>query len=281
MAKTAEQIIRINKPGDLYAFPVASGETMYKGTFAGLTAGYLADLDSANLGSQDIIVLIADATANTSGPAATTANGSISGTNEIASADAGDKTVRKCYMHGEVLVTGAGFAQTSVGKTCYLTDNYTGNITGQGAPLGMITRYISSTKVYVNMNQFSNEQGMLIMRGAITAATTTAGGDAISWSPLCAVYLMDFILDVTTAATGAATMDIGIAANGTTSADTLIDGVDVGTAAIFTTAIEQLIAATGSAAGAAKMTATQYITGTPSATLAGLVGTWTAIYIKA
>jgi hypothetical protein len=40
------------------------------------------------------------------------------------------------------------------------------------------------------------------------------------------------VIDVTTPATGACTVDAGIAADGSTSADNLIDGLDVGTAAI-------------------------------------------------
>ena len=34
MAKTAEQAINFKPAGDQYAFPVASGETIYKGTLA-------------------------------------------------------------------------------------------------------------------------------------------------------------------------------------------------------------------------------------------------------
>ena len=50
------------------------------------------------------------------------------------------------------------------------------------------------------------------------------------------IVILDVILDVTTKSTGAATADVGIAADAVTSNDSLIDGVDIGTAAIFATA---------------------------------------------
>jgi hypothetical protein len=278
MAKTSEQVIDIRNPGPLMAFPVASGETIYKGTFAGVVGGYLYNLDSANVNSSTIIVLVADGSANTSGPAATTANGSISGTLEEASAVAGDKTVRNCYVSGEVRLTGSGFAQDSVGKTCYLTDNYAAQITGPGAKAGTITKYISSTTVWVDLNTSYSTDGVITARLPITAATTSTGGDAISWTPGVVAYLQNIDVDVTTPATGSATMDIGVAANGTTSSDTLIDGIDVGSAAIYGNPYVN-----GGTNGEAprKLTATQYVTGTPSATLAGLVGTVVISYIKA
>jgi len=47
------------------------------------------------------------------------------------------------------------------------------------------------------------------------------------------VIITKLIIDVTTKSTGACTVDAGIAANGSTSDDTLIDGLDVGAAAIL------------------------------------------------
>jgi hypothetical protein len=280
MAVTAKQNIDIKNAGPLRAIPVASGETIYEGAFAAITGGYLADLDTANVNTADVVCLVADDSANVTGAAATTANGSISGSLEEGSAVAGDKTVRQVYTEGLVKVTGSGFAQTSVGKVCYLADNYAANITGNGAKLGTIVTYISATTVYVDMNKFYASNGMITALVPLTAATTTTGGDLINWTAGAAIYVYDIILDVTTPATGAATADFGYAATGT-SDDKFIDGVDIGTAAIFTTAMKQLIAGTGNAAGTAKLTSAQYVTGTPSASAAGLVGTVQIIYIKA
>lgn len=65
------------------------------------------------------------------------------------------------------------------------------------------------------------------------AAVDTAGG-VISWAnpEASAIIIERVVLDVTTAATAAATIDIGVTAtSATTSADNLIDGLDVNTAA--------------------------------------------------
>lgn len=115
--------------------------------------------------------------------------------------------------------------------------------------------------------------------GDITAATTTSGGDAISVAnPEGATLLITgMVIDVTTEATGAATMDVGVAADGTTSSDTLMDGVDVGTAAIVGNTVKH---AGTNGMSMVKWTSTQYVTGTPSATLAGLVGTYHITYIR-
>jgi hypothetical protein len=284
MAKTAEQQIDIKNPQNNIAFPVASGSTIYKGTFAVIDSGYLENLSSSNYGVGSIVGVVNDGSDNASGPAATTAAGSISGSAEETSVPAGDKTVRNLWLNGVVRVTGAGFAQTSVGKVAYLTDNYTANITGTGIKLGTIVQYISSTVVYVDMNKYYNNAGVVETLIPITAATTTTGGDCVNWSPGAIAYVLDVLVDVTTPATGAATADIGYAATGT-SDDKFLDGIDIGTAAIFTSATQQFVAnthaATGNSAGAAKLTAAQFVTMTPSATAAGLVGTMRVIYIYA
>jgi hypothetical protein len=281
MAKTAKQLPVMKEPGNITAFPVASGETLYQNTLVAIVGGYLYNLDSAAAAAATIVGIVADDSANATGPAATTAAGSISGTLQEISALAGDKTVVNVYLSGQFNLTGAGFAQTSVGKVAYASDNYTLNITGgAGAKLGTIVTYLSSTSVYVDINKYYNANGLIEALVPLTAATTTTGGDVVNWTTGRIFYAYDVILDVTTPATGTATADIGYAATGT-SDDKLIDGVDIGTAAIFTTATQQLIAGTGNAAGAAKLTATQYITMTPSATAAGLVGTMRILYLEA
>ena len=111
---------------------------------------------------------------------------------------------------------------------------------------------------------------------AITATSHAAGDHGISWkNPEGEDIIVEcIVLDVTTAATGSATIDIGVAADGTTGSDTLLDGVDVGSAAILATS-----GANGGTNGKTfqPMTSTQYITGDGSASLAGLVGN---IWIK-
>lgn len=113
--------------------------------------------------------------------------------------------------------------------------------------------------------------------GSLAAATTTNGGDALSLiNPEGAdLIITEFVLDVTTPATGAATVDAGIAADGGTSADTLLDGQDVGTAAVLLNNVDHQ-GTNGKAA--VKWGSGQYLTITPSASLAGLVGNYYVHY---
>lgn len=117
--------------------------------------------------------------------------------------------------------------------------------------------------------------------GDLTAATTTAGGDALNLlNPEGAKLIITrFIINVTTEATGAANIDAGVAATGTSN-DELLDGVDVGSAAILDDNINGVVAAEVASA-VVEWGATEYLTVTPSATLAGLVGTYYVEYIFA
>ena len=111
---------------------------------------------------------------------------------------------------------------------------------------------------------------------ALTATTGTTGGGALSLAnPEGAdLIITRFIVNITTAATGAATCDFGVAAAATTTSDTLLDGVDVGTAAaIFDNIDDQ-----GTNGQSVLLwPSDQFVTGTASATLAGLVGN---VYIE-
>lgn len=110
-------------------------------------------------------------------------------------------------------------------------------------------------------------------RVALVAGTTTTGGDvlAVANPEGADLIITRFLLDVTTPATGAATANAGVAANGTTSSDTLLDGVDIGTAAALFDNADATDQGTNGKASR-KWGSTQYITVTPSATAAGLVG---------
>jgi len=66
----------------------------------------------------------------------------------------------------------------------------------------------------------------------VLAAVDAAGGVLSLANPEGVDLIVTrLVLDVTTAATVACTVDAGIAANGTTSADNLVDGLDVNAAA--------------------------------------------------
>jgi len=123
-------------------------------------------------------------------------------------------------------------------------------------------------------------EGKGCLYGSLTAGTTTAGGDCLNLAnPEGADLLITrFILNITTEATGAATADAGVAATGTSN-DELLDGVDIGTAAAIFDNIEDCI--DGNVAQAVvEWGSDEYVTVTPSATAAGLVGTYYIEYLR-
>lgn len=72
-----------------------------------------------------------------------------------------------------------------------------------------------------------------ILRTTLAGVVATTGGAlaAIANPEGADVLITRAVLHLTTDATGAALADIGVAADGETSSDTLLDGVDIGTAA--------------------------------------------------
>jgi len=116
------------------------------------------------------------------------------------------------------------------------------------------------------------------LSGALTAGASTSGGATLSLAnPEGVDLIVDrLILDITTGSTGAATLDAGIAANGTTSNDTLIDGTNaqtVGTA-------DNIKQGGTNGVSSKKWTSSQFLTITPSATTAGMVGRYYVSYTR-
>jgi hypothetical protein len=116
--------------------------------------------------------------------------------------------------------------------------------------------------------------------GSLTAATTTTGGDALNLANPEGedLIITRFIINVTTPATGAANVDAGVAAAGASN-DELLDGVDVGSAAILKDNIEEAVDG-NVAAAVVEWPSDEYLTVTPSASLAGLVGSYYIEYIR-
>lgn len=113
-------------------------------------------------------------------------------------------------------------------------------------------------------------RGVLVAKVAL-GVSDTAGG-VLAWANPTggSILVQRVILDVTTKATGACTLDVGVAADGTTLNDTLLDGVDVGTAAGVFDNIENQ--GTNGVA-AKKVTSSQYVTASKATgAAAGLVG---------
>jgi len=275
MAVTAEKILDIKGWTKEWSFPVASGETIYKGTLAVLDDdGYLRNLSSTYVTQAKIVVYVADGSANAT-PAATTSAGSVSGTLEIGSAVAGDKTVRLCYLDGFVRATLTSTTQLNIGKTQYASDNFTiDEAQNSGVKVGTLLTYIDADEGWIELNKFYQHDGTIFYKQAITRSST-AGGLFNILNPAGATILVErVVLDITAGTSGAGTIDVGVATT-LTSNDALIDGV-----ASSTTGVKN----TGKNAGTngthvAKATSGQYITGTlatgaAGSLLAGTVGIW-------
>jgi hypothetical protein len=105
----------------------------------------------------------------------------------------------------------------------------------------------------------------------VTGAVTTAGG-LFAWRPedqSRAHYIVRLGLDITTASTGASTVDIGTATASTTLNDTLIDGLSGASTGLFDNVENQGT----NGVGMKKLAAGSYVTGSQaSGDTTGLVG---------
>jgi len=106
------------------------------------------------------------------------------------------------------------------------------------------------------------------------AAVDTAGG-VFAWAPGAAAIIQRVFLDVTTKTTEACTIDVGVANDGTTLSDTLIDGLDINAATgLFDNITDKGV----NGKSRQRCGATQYVTGSmASGASAGLVGN---VYIE-
>ena len=113
----------------------------------------------------------------------------------------------------------------------------------------------------------------------LTAATTTAVGGVLKLSNPEGVDLIitRCVLDVTTQSTGAATVDAGVHADGSASADNLIDGQSVAAAGVF----DNLGAGGTNGKAAVRWAAGAVLVITASATTAGMVGSAHIQFIRA
>lgn len=110
------------------------------------------------------------------------------------------------------------------------------------------------------------------------AATAGAGGCAAIANPEGEdLIITGLALDVTTQSTGACTLDAGVAADATTSADNLIDGVSVAAAGVKNSVKD----AGTNGLSYKKWGATEYLTVTQATgAIAGLVGNGYVNYIR-
>lgn len=106
-------------------------------------------------------------------------------------------------------------------------------------------------------------------RADLTAVTSATQALALENPEGRDIYVTRFLISTSSPSAGAATVDAGIAADGTTSSDTLIDGASVASAAKVLDSGKD--GGTNGKIGQ-KWGASQFLTVTASATLAGLVG---------
>lgn len=110
-----------------------------------------------------------------------------------------------------------------------------------------------------------------VAKVALTGVAATTGGALFAWpNPENVSIIIDRLeIDITTKSTGAATADFGVAANATTTSDNLIDGYNVNATEKVVNNIDDKGT---NGKSVQKLSNGQHITGTGSATTAGLVG---------
>lgn len=124
----------------------------------------------------------------------------------------------------------------------------------------------------------AQQTGALVVDITGVAATTGGAIAAVPNPEGVAIIVTRAVLERRVKSTGAATADIGVAANATTSADNLLDGVNVAA----TESVEDNVKNGGTNGLAAKKWgATEYITVTGSATTVGLSGKLRIQYMRA
>lgn len=132
--------------------------------------------------------------------------------------------------------------------------------------------YMAKDKIVRTGTDIDLARGLVkVVKVALTPATGTTAGAVLSWAnPEGAkIIITRVVIDVTTAATtGTPTINFGVAADGTTSSNTLLTAAAASAIAI----LDNITNKGASGNTVATMSATQYVTGTASATLAGLVG---------
>ena len=110
-----------------------------------------------------------------------------------------------------------------------------------------------------------------VAKVALAGVTATTGGALFAWANPegQSIIVTRLQIDITTKSTGAANVSFGTAANATTSAANLIDTYAAGGTEKV---VDNLADAGTNGKVNQKMTSSQYITGTGSASTAGLVG---------
>lgn len=118
-----------------------------------------------------------------------------------------------------------------------------------------------------------------VFSGVLTAVTATTVGGIFQVANPCtgAALVTSLVINRTTKSTGAGTMDAGTAADATTGSDNLMDGIDMAAAEVLYENNFQNAGTNGKSS--VKWLVGGYINGTASATMAGLVGTYSGTFV--
>lgn len=243
MAVTQAQNIAIKAIADgrEIEYPIAASQSIYRGTYAIVGYdGYLYNAASSTVLAKRVVIPTVDATGGAS-----------------------DGLVKvNCYDSGTFIGTFTSITAKSVGQACYLVDNATLDDTfaNNGQIVGTIVKYISATSGEFALNDYAPGQQIVVKKALTAAADGTAGAVFALLNPLGIDCMVEkLVLKIDTAPTDTtAGVDFGIASNGTTSNDTLIDGKVLAAAGYFSS---------GNSAGTnggsdRKLISNYYITGT-------------------
>jgi hypothetical protein len=141
--------------------------------------------------------------------------------------------------------------------------------------------YIKGGSVVNADRQGSAEEFVAV--GSLASADTGGGVVSLANPFETEVVVTDVMIDVTTGSTASATVDVGISAGATTSADNLLDGVNVGVTGVGGSprVFNSKKDAGTNGVGAVAWSTSQYLTvSKATGACAGLVGRYTIKAIK-
>lgn len=131
------------------------------------------------------------------------------------SGSAGDLNV-EFYNKGRFLLTGSGFAQTSVGQSVFAIDNYTIQLAGSSATyIGVIKEYVSATQVWVEIDTTHAADDSWFPTG--TAQSLSGAG---------AINVTSYLTKWTTTSTDAGTLADGTRTGQMKKIQLIVDGGD-------------------------------------------------------
>lgn len=228
MASTTAQNISIRDAKDPTAFPALSGDTFYHGCIAVVSgAGYIENLDSSSLGCVPVIVENVNGGYDQAGTASTGTGSIVAGENIVTAWTDG-------YV--DSIAFNSDLAATSVGQVAYAKDNFTLTMDPADGimPVGIVTKYYSTTKGEVKWNSFATD-GRYTVTDTISLNADSSILFAMANPIGRTIAIKDYSIYIATAASSVLATSVGIAATSTTPAADLIatGGLSLGSAGFY------------------------------------------------